>query len=91
MMQANLKIADPTLAEIGFLRTELLTGLTLARIAIETTSRQTADRNRALARKAYDAILHFLPKVKLSSDEAKEIQSTLEQLQLKLRRLGEKI
>ncbi len=90
-MQGNLKIADPTLAEAGFLRAELQTGLTLANIALEATRRQTTARNRTNARKAYDAILRFFPKVKLSADETEEIKSLLEQLKSKLRLLGEEI
>ena len=90
-MQGNLKIADPTLAEAGFLRAELQTGLTLANIALETTRRQATARNRANARKAYDAILRFFPKVNLSAGETEEITSSLEQLKSKLQRLGEEI
>ena len=91
MMQGNLKIADPTLAEVSFLRSELQVGFTLTRIALESTRRETTARNRANARKAYAAILRFFPKVKLSADETDEIKSLLEQLKSKLRRLGEEI
>jgi hypothetical protein len=91
MMQANPKIIDPNAVEVDFLRCEIRTGLTLAKIALGTTRRGTAIRNRANARKAYDAVLHFIPRVNLSSDETGEIKSNLEQLKSKLLLLGEKI
>jgi hypothetical protein len=90
-MQANLKIVDPTLAEVGFLRCELQVGLTLARIALDSARRGTTIRNRVNARKAYEALLRFIPKVSLTSDETKEINSNLEELKSALRQLGEKI
>jgi hypothetical protein len=47
---------DPTFAEVHFLRSELLTGLTLTKLALEARHRDKSDRNRANARKAYDSI-----------------------------------
>jgi hypothetical protein len=91
MVQDNLKIADSTLAELGFLRAELQTGLTLARIALDSPRRDTILRNRANARKAYDVLLRFIPKVSLTPDEAKEINSGVQELGSKLRQLGEEV
>jgi len=80
---------DPTLIEVGFLRSELQTGLTLTKIALDASHRDKTTRNRANARKAYDAVLRFSPKVSLSNDEISEIKSKLEQLKAELKMLGE--
>ncbi|PYV69661.1 MAG: hypothetical protein DMG96_33370 [Acidobacteria bacterium] len=91
MKAATLKLVDPTSAEIDFLRSELSTGLTLTGIAQDSRDRARADRNRANARKAYDAVLRFAPKVGLSPDETAEIKSKLAQLRSELQRLGEEV
>jgi hypothetical protein len=49
------------------------------------------DRNRVNARKAYDALLHFIPKVPLTSEEAGEIKIKLAELKSELRLLGEDV
>ena len=46
-----------------FLRTELRTGLMFSKIALESRYEAKRDRNCARARRAYDALLHFMPKV----------------------------
>ena len=77
--------------EVDFLRAELLTGRTLSNIALRTTNEEKRTRNQANARKAYDAILRFLPGSNLDGEQAAEIQSKLEELKSDLRLLGEQI
>ena len=91
MKAATLKLVDPTSAEIDFLHSELRTGLTLTGIALDSRDQARADRNRANARKAYDAVLRFAPKVGLSPDETNEINAKLEQLRSQLQHLGEEV
>jgi hypothetical protein len=69
---------DPT---VTFLLTEIETGLTLAGIA--TGAGQDAegrDRNRRNAQLAYDTIVKFLPRMKLTVDESGKITTGLERL-----------
>lgn len=83
---------DPTSGEMEFLRAELLTGLTLAKIARRTDHEDKKNRNRVNARKAYDSVLRFLPKTEHAmTDEWKEINEKLTQLKFELQSLGEEI
>ena len=83
----------PDAGETGveFLRTELRTGLTMARIALEAQSRKKVDRNRANARKAYDTALRFIAKTTLKEEEADEIRGMITRLKLALADLGEPV
>ena len=90
-MARPLKTLDPTPTEVEFLRTEVRTGLTLSGIARRSGDKSRVDRNRVNARKAHDALLHFIPKVPLTSEEAGEINVKLAQLKSELRLVGEDI
>lgn len=63
---------DSTSVYSGFLMTELDVGTIFARIALESDNDDKRTRNRRNARKAYDAILHFLPKIR-TQPEHKQI------------------
>jgi hypothetical protein len=76
---------------LAFLNAELRTGLTLSRIALSAIHQDKRERNRINARKAYDAILHYLPEANLSAREAEEIETRLAELRSELQLLGEKI
>jgi hypothetical protein len=71
---------------VGFLHTELDTGLTLARIA---QCAKRADKRNRNAKKAFEAVLRFMPGVILTTSQSKEIKGKLERLKSELRRLGE--
>lgn len=90
-MSTKPKVTDPTVLEIGFLRTELQVGLTLSRLAVDAHHLDKAQRNRANARKAYDSVVHFMTRVSCTPDEAIEIKSKLSELKSALHGLGEKI
>ena len=81
--------SDPQVAEVEFLRSELTTGLTLSKIALDADQQDKAERNRVNAKKAYDTVLRFIPRVSLSREETSEIKSKLAQLRAALERLGE--
>jgi len=83
--------ADTGRAELEFLRAELTTGLTLSRIALDAKDEGKVDRNRVNARKAYDSVLHYMPKTFLPTPEWEEIKSRLAQLKAELKLLGEDI
>lgn len=74
-----------------FLRAELLSGMTRASIAQNTSDEIKKRRNRRESRKAYDAILRFLPQAFLSQEEKEEIDSKVADLKFVLRSLGEEI
>ncbi len=74
-----------------FLRAELVAGMTRANIAQNTSNGSKKQRNRKEARKAYDAILRFLPQTFLRRDEKEQIDSRLVELKSALRALGEDV
>ena len=90
-MSAKSKVLDPTVFEIGFLRTELEVGFTLSRLAMESSQLAKKKRNRINARKAYNAVVHFMTRVSCTPDEATEIKSKLSLLKSELQKLGEEI
>jgi hypothetical protein len=71
-MKEEQKTSVPKAPEIAFLRTELLAGLTLSRIALSTNHTET----------------RFLPGTNLAPDQEVEIRSMLEELKWELRLLG---
>ena len=73
-----MSIASPT--GLAFLRAELQTGLTLARIAQSAKDADKRNRNLLRAREAYEAVLHFMPTVILTLSQSNEIQSKLDRL-----------
>jgi hypothetical protein len=84
--------SDRTFAtELEFLRTELHSGLTLAKLSRTANHSAKSERNRANARKAYDAVLRFMGRVLLTGKEAKEVNTKLNHLKSELRKLGEDV
>lgn len=88
-MTVNTKIVNPTPVELDFLRSEIVTGLTLARIAHDANRQDRRTRNSINARKAYDAVVHFMPRVNLNPEETNEMKTKLEHLKSELEKLGE--
>ncbi len=82
---------DTNGAEKQFIRTELLAGLTFSKIALKANYVDKTDRNRVNARKAYDALVRFIPKCLLSAEEAREVESKMAQLKSELQQLGEEV
>ena len=85
------QLPDANAVGLEFLRTELATGVTFAKIVLETKDESKVGRNRANARKAYDAVLHFMPGTALSAEEAQELEARVAQLKSALQRLGEDV
>ncbi len=77
-------------AGFDFLKTELHTGLTLARIAADSNHEDKAERNRKNARLAYDTVQKDRDKVLLTPDQSREITGLTRELRKLLEQLGEK-
>jgi predicted ribosome quality control (RQC) complex YloA/Tae2 family protein len=84
-----LNRSDIERAELGFLHAELQVGMSLASFALDTNRGDAVERNRVNARKAHDAVVRFMPLVKLSAAESDEIKRKLADLKSKLKLLGE--
>lgn len=82
---------NPQYADFDFLRTELRTGRTFSRLARSSRDEHKKNRNRANARKAYDAVVHFGRGANLLPDQESEIRTELEVLKAELQQLGEQI
>ena len=90
-MKTLLNRSDIGRAELGFLRAELQVGMSLASFALRAKREDAIERNRLNARKACDAVLRFMPGVKLAASEADEIKTKLGELKLKLKLLAEDV
>lgn len=83
---------DSRYHEDQFLRVELRTGLLFSQIALGARHQAKRDRNRANARRAYDALLYFLgriPSTEFAGSDA--MTDGLAQLKSELQRLGEEL
>jgi hypothetical protein len=78
---------------LDFLRTEISSGMTFARMAREAEPFEIGkvERNRRNARLAYETVLRFRPRVRLSKEAVKTLESELAQLRLTLKELGEAV
>jgi hypothetical protein len=86
-----IKKSDINLTELGFLRAELAVCLSHTKIARGAKRRDAIEQNRTNARKAYDAVLRFMPKVTLTPADETEIKTKLAELRSKLKLLGEDV
>ena len=71
------------------LLTELRTGLTFARVALDSAEDEKRYRNRLNARKAYDTYIKLRNQVALTADESRTLESKLAELRASLALLGE--
>ena len=74
-----------------FIETELQTGVMFSSIALAAGGAETAARNRANACKAYYTALCFAPKVILTAQESKQIDSAFARLKRELLQSGESL
>ena len=74
--------------KVDFIKTDLDIAITFAQIAQESTDENKAARNLRNARKAYDAVLHFLSTAALTPRDRK-ITEKLAWLKSALMALGE--
>jgi hypothetical protein len=81
---------DSTRVAANFLRIELQCAHTFASIGLSTNDEGTRIRNTASARIAYNAILHFIGRVALNGEQARELADGIESLKHKLVALGDR-
>lgn len=74
--------------QVNFILTELAAGMTFASVAEKRGSGK--EQSRARARAAYDSVLRFRGRVRLTEEESKKVQGKLEALKKRLEALGEK-
>jgi hypothetical protein len=72
-----------------FLKVDLETALTFVQVALTTEDLATRERNRKSARGAYDTVLRFTKKLRLSESDVTELKRDLRRLKADLLRLGE--
>ncbi len=72
-----------------FLRTELQTATVFVGIAETASRKDKRKRNLSKARQGYDALVRFRRRVKLTRDEAAEIDQGITNLRSALQQLGE--
>ncbi len=78
-------------AGLAFLRTELETAMFFLAVAEKAVRGDKRKRNLSKAHQAYDALLRFRPKVKLTREESAEIDEGMTKLRSTFERLGEHI
>lgn len=77
---------------VEFLKIDLDTALTVARIALQDSSDlDKRTRNQTNARRAYDFVVERKPHLRIEDADAREIDEKLEQLKLALAELGESL
>ncbi len=76
---------------VAFLKTDLKVGLTFARIARQKPDNPERQQNQKNARIAYDTVLRFLERMRLSDANEAEIQSRAAELKGLLKKLGESV
>lgn len=76
---------------MNFLQTDLAAALTIARIALQSTDPEKRARTSDLVRKAYDSVLHFIPRVRMSESEARTVHQKLQELGENLATLAQSV
>lgn len=82
---------DQVAVTVEFLKTELETGNTFAKLALSAKYADNVERNKANARKAYDTALKFFGSASVDADSAVELNRLLEDLRAKLGKLDEAV
>ena len=88
MLDLELLHTSNTDANADFLMSLLNLALTYMEVARVTRIEETARRNRADARRAYETVLFFLQKLALSAEQEKEVDSGLAVLEARLEAVG---
>ena len=74
---------------LEYLISDMDLALTFLQIAATSSDRETRERNRKNARKAYETVLHFLPRLDPTAEERQTIEEKLAALRTRLQALGE--
>ena len=74
---------------LNMLHSELSLGLTFSRIASTSNDPDKINRNRANARRAYDAVLKFQKRISLTKAEARDLRGGLVRIKRGLQQFGD--
>ncbi|HEX3319716.1 MAG TPA: hypothetical protein VHR84_03365 [Terriglobales bacterium] len=74
---------------LDFLRTELETGMTFAKVALSANNEDKIRRNQLNARKAYDSFQRYKSRPPVSDADAEELKAKAVELKKLLIKLGE--
>jgi hypothetical protein len=74
--------------ELQFILAELELADTFSQIALSTSDRDRANRNRALAKQAYDAARHFLGRAPLKDRARRDVEKRMARLTKLSTKLG---
>ena len=74
-----------------FLKVDVATALTFTGIALTANNPERKTRNRRAARRAYETVLHLMPRIQLSEGDAEDLNRNLKRLKSELRSLGENV
>lgn len=83
--------AELNATSVNFLKIDLDTALTFAKIALHAQDSEKRDRNRHNARVGYDTVVRLLPKVSPMRTDAVVLAEKLDLLKASLRELGESL
>lgn len=83
------RVSDRLKVELLFTDCEL--GMTFLDVAAKSGNSETVQRSRQHARRAYETVRHYMPKVVLSPAETKAIKSKLSELKRRLASVGERV
>jgi hypothetical protein len=73
------------------LKTELAIGMTQSRIALRSGNPKEAPRHTAIARQAYDAIIHLSQRMARTELQSEQFTVELDRMKIALRNLGERV
>jgi hypothetical protein len=76
-------------ASADFIKIDVETALTFAKIARDADNATRRTRNQRAARKAYDTILKLLSKVDWTAEDGRVVEKGLDRLKAELKMLGE--
>ena len=82
---------DSDAVSVVFLRTELETGITFAKLALSARDEGKIARNKANALKAYETALKFAERTSLDGDESALLDPLFEKLRSQLVELGQPV
>jgi phage shock protein A len=88
---AKIRASEQELNRTGteFLKIDVATAQTFAKIALDTEDPAKKRRNQKSARKAYDTILRLAKKITLSDQDVSKLEQELRRLKADLIQLGE--
>jgi len=82
-------LSDANRFSVEILITDLDLAFTFLQVARTSKNPETRQRNRENAHKVYDAVHHFLPRLRPTAEERQAIEDKMSSLKIHLQALGE--